>query len=113
MSTLTCDCAVLQAALISMNMCEDLEAVAEYIGMLRQKKSGSNHLRNLVGALIKCLVFLSATGACVSPSEVDGKLAWLCTLKGQVSRLVDKPSKDSAQLREEGETSMRTAPKVL
>jgi hypothetical protein len=89
-----------QEDVITMNLCEDLGAVAEYIGFLRQKKAGQHHLKNMVGSLIKALVFLSATDDC--GTGVDEKLTWLVTLKGQVSKLVVKPSKDSAQLKEEG-----------
>ncbi len=90
---------------MSLNLCEDMDAVAEYIGMLRQKDASQPHLRNMVGSMIKGLVFLSATERCTS-TGVDEKLAWLCNLKGQVSRLVTKPSKDSSQLRDEGKSSL-------
>ncbi len=93
----------LQARHLSLKVFEDMEALASYTGFLVQKKVGQSHLKNVVSTYIKVLAFLDATERCGDAAHVDAKMAWLCNLKSQVSKLVARPSKDSVQLKEEGE----------
>lgn len=92
----------LQGRYLSLNHFEDMGAAASYVGFLVQKEVGSSHLKNVVSCWMKVLVFLDTTGRCTKPHAAD-KLAWLCNLKSQVSRLVFKPTKDTAELKAEGE----------
>jgi hypothetical protein len=92
----------LQARHLSLTVFEDMDALASYTGFLVQKKVGQSHLKNVVSTYIKVLAFLDATERCGDAPHVDAKMAWLCNLKSQVSKLVARPSKDSVQLKEEG-----------